>query len=61
MIALLIADVVLFLISNVTAKNSHSPGTVSNILWGIGLVGGLLLITLCLVRLVQSRRPRTRA
>jgi hypothetical protein len=56
LVALAIGDVVIFVISNVVAKNSSHPGTASEILWFIFLLGVLLLIILGVVALVRSRR-----
>jgi hypothetical protein len=60
LIYLAVADVVIFVLSNVVAKNSHSPGTVSNVLWVVFLLGVALLIVLGVVALVQSRRTPAR-
>jgi choline-glycine betaine transporter len=57
-IGLVAADAVLFLIANVTSKNSHHPGSVSNGFWVAFLIATALLIVLAVVFLVQSRRPR---
>jgi low temperature requirement protein LtrA len=59
LLALLGVDVVLFVLSNVVAKNASHPGTASNVLWVAFLVGVLALIVLGLATLVQSRRSRT--
>jgi low temperature requirement protein LtrA len=58
LLALLGVDVVLFVLSNVVAKNSSHPGTASNVLWIVFLVGVLALIVLGVATLVQSRRSR---
>jgi choline-glycine betaine transporter len=58
MIALVVVDAVLFLLANVTAKSSSSPGTFSDVTWGIFLIGTALLIVLGLVSVVQSTRSR---
>lgn len=50
-LALLVAVVVIFVLSNVPAKNS----TASNVLWVIFLIGVLLLIVLGVFALVRSR------
>jgi low temperature requirement protein LtrA len=54
-------EVVLFVLSNVTAKNNSHPGAASNVLWVAFLIGILALIVLgaaSLVRLLASRRSR---
>jgi hypothetical protein len=58
LLALLVADIVLFLLSNITSKSSSHPGTVSDILWVVFLIGALALIVLAIVALVQSARSR---
>jgi len=57
-LALIGVEVVLFVLSNVTAKNSSHPGAASNILWILFLVGVVALIVLGLFALVRSRRSR---
>jgi hypothetical protein len=52
--------VVLFVIANVTAKNSSHPGTVSNIAFVAFLVGLVLLIALGAAVLIRRRRAATR-
>jgi len=56
LIGLLVADVVIFVLSNVVAKNSSDPGIASNILWVIFLIGFVALIVLSVLALIQSRR-----
>lgn len=58
LIALFVADVVIFVLSNVTSKSSSYPGAVSNVLWVVFLLGVLALIVLGVVALVQSARSR---
>ena len=59
-VGLVLADVVLFVLANVTAKNSSHPGTVSNILFVAFVIGTALLIALAVVTMVKSRRGATR-
>jgi hypothetical protein len=59
-IGFVVADVVLFLIANVTAKNSSHPGTLSNVLFVAFVIGTALLIALAVLTTVRSRRRRTR-
>ncbi len=59
-VALAVADVVLFVIADVTAKNGSHPGTVSNIAFVAFLVGLLLLIALGAAALIRRRRTATR-
>ena len=58
MIALFVADVVIFVLSNVVTETSAHPGTASNILWIVFLIGFVALIVLCVVAGVQSMRSR---
>jgi hypothetical protein len=57
---LAVADVALFVLSNVTSKSNSHPGAVSNVLWVVFLLGVLLLIVLAVVARVQSRRRPAR-
>ena len=54
------ADVVLFLLANVTAKNSSHPGTLSNVFFVAFVIGLALLIVLAVLATVQSRRRPAR-
>lgn len=58
LVGLFIADVVIFVLSNVVSETSAHPGTASNILWVVFLIGVLALIVLCVAAMVQSRRSR---
>ncbi len=58
LLALLVADIVIFVLSNVVATNNDGGGTASGILWVIFLLGVLALIVLSIIALVQSRRSR---
>jgi low temperature requirement protein LtrA len=58
LIYLFVLDVVLFVLSNVTAKSNSHPGAASNVLWIACLIGVLALIVLGVATLVQSRRSR---
>jgi hypothetical protein len=59
LIVLAVVEVVLFTLANVTAKNSSHPGTVSNVLWGVFLVGVVMLVVLAVAALIGSlRAPR---
>ncbi|HEY1511539.1 MAG TPA: hypothetical protein VGF93_21200 [Solirubrobacteraceae bacterium] len=59
-LGLVLADVVLFVLANLTANNSSHPGTVSNILFVAFVIGTALLIALAVVTMVKSRRGATR-
>ncbi|MHB8235542.1 MAG: hypothetical protein ACYDHT_12905 [Solirubrobacteraceae bacterium] len=49
-------EVVLFVLANVTAKNSSHPGTLSNVFFVAFVAGAVLLIVLALISVVKSRR-----
>jgi hypothetical protein len=59
-IGFVVADVVLFLLANLTAKNSSHPGTLSNVFFVAFVIGTALLIALAVLTIVQSRRRRAR-
>jgi choline-glycine betaine transporter len=56
LLVLVAIDVVLFVLSNVTAKSNSDPGTVSNILWVAFLLGVIALIAMSISALLRSRR-----
>ncbi len=58
LLGLFVADVVIFVLSNVVATNNHGGGTASGILWIIFLIGFVALIVLCIVAVVRSMRSR---
>jgi hypothetical protein len=58
LLGLFVADVVIFVLSNVVATNNHGGGTASGILWVVFLIGFVALIVLCIVAVVQSMRSR---
>jgi hypothetical protein len=55
-IGLILADVVLFVLANLTAKNSSHPGTVSNVFFVGFVIGAVLLIVLAIASVTRSRR-----
>jgi membrane protein DedA with SNARE-associated domain len=59
-IGFIAADVVLFVLANVTAKNSQHPGTASNILFTVFVIATMLLIAFAIVTAVRSRRAARR-
>jgi|GEM_PF-2716279 len=59
-IALVGADVVLFVLANLTAKNSSHPGTASNAFFVAFVIGAVLLIALAIATAVRSRRGASR-
>jgi uncharacterized integral membrane protein len=59
-IALVAADVILFVLANLTAASSSHPGTASNIFFVAFIVGAVLLIALAVVTIVKTRRGATR-
>jgi hypothetical protein len=56
LIVLAVVDVLLFVLANVTIKNSKTPGTVSDVFWITFLIGVALLIVLGVVTVIKSRR-----
>jgi uncharacterized membrane protein len=58
LIAFLVALVVIFVLSNVVTETSAHPGTASNILWVVFLIGVVALVVLSVIALVQSMRSR---
>lgn len=59
-ISLVVADVVLFVLANLTAKNSSHPGTTSNVFFAAFAMGVVLLIALAIATMVKSRRGASR-
>ncbi len=59
-IGLVIADVVLFVLANLTAKNSSHPGTASNAFFIAFVIGAALLITLAIASVIKARRGASR-
>jgi hypothetical protein len=59
-ISLVVADVVLFVLANLTAKNSSHPGTASNVFFAAFVIGLVLLIALAIASIVKSRRGSSR-
>jgi hypothetical protein len=57
LVALLVVDLVLFAIAELTYKNARHPGTVSNIAWYAFLIGAASLVVLVIVAIIpRSRR-----
>lgn len=59
-IGLAVADVVLFALANITAKNSSHPGTASNVFFAAFAIGVVLLIAMAIATVVKSRRGASR-
>ena len=59
-IGLVIADVVLFVLANLTAENSSQPGTASNAFFIASVIGAVLLITLAIASVIKARRGASR-
>ncbi len=59
-IGLVMADVVLFVLANLTAKNSSHPGTASNAFFIAFVIGAVLLITLAIASVIRARRGASR-
>jgi hypothetical protein len=60
LITLVAAELVLFALANLTAENSSHPGTVSNVLFIVVVISAVLLVTLALITVVNSRRGASR-
>jgi uncharacterized membrane protein YeaQ/YmgE (transglycosylase-associated protein family) len=59
-IGLIVADVALFVLANLTAKTSSHPGTASNVFFIAFVIGAVLLIALAIATVVTSRRGASR-
>jgi len=59
-ISLILTDVLLFVLANLTAKNSSHPGTVSNVFFVASVIGAVLLIALAIATVFSSRRGASR-
>ena len=55
-IAYLLVEIGLFLVANLTAKNSNHPGTISNAFFITFIVGLVIAAVLGIATLVRSRR-----
>jgi len=54
-IGLILTDVLLFVVANLTAKNSSHPGAVSNVFFIAFVIGAVLLIALAIASVIRSR------
>ncbi len=59
-ISLVVGDVVLFVLANLTANNSSHPGTASNGFFAAFAIGVVLLIALAIAGMLKSRRGASR-
>jgi hypothetical protein len=59
-IGLVVADVVLFVLANLTAKNSSHPGTASNVFFVAFVLSAVVLVALAIATVVKSRREASR-
>ena len=59
-IGMILTDVALFVLANLTAKNSSHPGTVSNVFFAAFVIGAVLLIALAIANVIRSRRGAPR-
>jgi hypothetical protein len=58
LVVLLVVDLALFAIAELTYKNAKHPGAVSNIAWYAFLIGGASLVVLAIRAIIpRSRRP----
>jgi drug/metabolite transporter (DMT)-like permease len=58
-IAYILLEVILFTVANVTAKNDHHPGIVSDVFWVAFLIGLVLLVLAVAVVLGRRLGRRT--
>ncbi len=59
-IGLVAADVVSFVLANLTANSSSHPGTVSNVFFIAFVIGAVLLITLAIATVIRTRGRASR-
>ena len=59
-VVLVVVDVVLFALANLTATNSSHPGSASNAFFIAFVIGAALLIALAIASVVKSRRGASR-
>ena len=60
LLALLIADLALFTIAELTYKNAKHPGTVSNIAWYAFLIGTASLVILAIIAIFPRSKRSAR-
>jgi fucose 4-O-acetylase-like acetyltransferase len=60
LIVLVVADVALFVLANLTANNSSHPGSASNAFFVAFVIGAVLLITVAVATVIESRRGTSR-
>ncbi len=58
LVALLMVDIALFVMAELTYKSAKHPGTVSNIAWYAFLIGAATLVVLVIVAIAPSRSQR---
>jgi hypothetical protein len=58
LLMLFAADVVIFVLSNVVSETNAHPGTASNVLWVIFLIGAMALIVGGIAAAIRSARSR---
>ena len=59
-IVLVLADAALFVVANLTAKNSSHPGAVSNAFFVAFVIGAVVLIVLAIATIIKARRGGSR-
>jgi MYXO-CTERM domain-containing protein len=59
-IGFVVADVLLFVLANLTANTSSHPGTLSNVFFVAFVIGLALLLVLAVLAAVRSRRRPAR-
>jgi hypothetical protein len=59
-IGLVVVDVMLFALANLTAKNSSHPGAVSNVFFIAFVIGAVLLVALAIATVITARGGASR-
>lgn len=60
LVALLVANLALFAIAELTYQNTKQPGTVSNIAWYLFLIGAASLVILVILAIMPRSRRHAR-
>jgi hypothetical protein len=59
-IGLVVVDVMLFALANLTPKNSSHPGAVSNVFFIAFVIGAVLLVALAIATVIKARGGASR-
>jgi hypothetical protein len=58
LVVIFVADDVLYVLAGATAKSSHHPGTLSDVVGDLWLAGAVILIVLVIIAVVRSSRAK---